>query len=261
VVFVQGIKTELSLADDQETFPSIRSRLVGAGFLRATRNNPEVGAACADPFDNDGDGVPNDNKLDRSLSQLETLLREFTVENPNTRLVVVGHSQGGLLALQSLQWAGKLPLDAVITLDGAVGGTPHFETGVAANFSCWGDPAARELNKLWKSTKDHVAQGTTAAFASKKMPNTRLVTLARSTGTRVMTIGSSDDCVFNPGQCSLPGADNTSTQVVETANIAATLSLGQNCAFACVVESHSEVLRNPEVLNAIEIFVGNPILP
>jgi hypothetical protein len=75
-----------------------------------------------------------------------------------------------------------------------------------------------------------------------------------------MTIGSRDDCVFNPARCSVGFIDNSSTQIVETANVRMILDLGQNCPFNlnCVKQSHNEVLDDPTVLSAVETFIGAP---
>jgi pimeloyl-ACP methyl ester carboxylesterase len=291
VVLLQGINTELFANIDDPVFPHIRSRLTG--FQRATRGSAEEGEDCLDDLDSDGDGIPNDGcpliinysynggmigqdgiwksysyscldtaqKLDSSLALLVSLLQEVSAANPNTRFVVVGHSQGGFLALQSLRWASNVALDAVVTLDGALGGTPSIVTGAAATFSCWGDPAARDFYEVWISTNAHSTQGTTAKSGPGQRSNGELVTTARSLGIRIMTIGSRDDCVFNPARCAVGFIDNSSSQIVETANVHLMLDLKQNCPFICIKESHSEVLGNPTVLNAVETFIGAPTVP
>jgi hypothetical protein len=291
VVLIQGINTKLFANIATPVFPLIRSRLTG--FQRAVRDSAEEGEDCLDDLDSDGDGVPNDGcpliinysynggligqagiwksfsyscldtaqKLDSSLALLGSLFQDVSAANQNTRFVVVGHSQGGFLALQSLRWATNVALDAVVTLDGALGGTPSIVTGAAATFSCWGDPAARDFNEMWKSTNTHSAQGTTARYGPDQRSNGELVTTARSLGTRIMTIGSRDDCVFNPARCAVGFIDNSSSQIVETANVHMMLDLGQNCPFVCIKESHREVLANPTVLSAVETFIGAPTVP
>jgi hypothetical protein len=299
VVLVQGVTTHLSETNDQDIFPLLRNRLAAAGFVRASRGTPEVRSECADQFDSDNDQIPNDgcalilnfsyagggigpggvwvptpyecrdtaNDLASSVGLLRLLLLNISSENPNTRFVIVGHSQGGFLALQSLRWASDFKIDAVVTLDGALGGTPRFETAVAAEFGCWGKPAAQDLFHMWKSTHLHLAQGTSAIFGFGPRPrpsNGTLVSSARSLGTRVMTIGSRDDCVFNPGKCALPGVDNTSTQIVETADVPVMLDLGQNCQFSqenCILPSHAEAWQNGTVVSEVIKFIGAPMIP
>jgi hypothetical protein len=291
VVLLQGINSKLFANVDDPVFPLLSSRLTG--FQRAARDSAEEGEDCLDDLDNDGDGIPNDGcpliidysynggmigqsgiwrsfsyscldtakDLENSLTLLGSLLQEVSAANPNTRFVVIGHSQGGFLALQSLRWASNVALDAVVTLDGALGGTPSIVTGAAAAFSCWGDPAAGDLYEVWKSTTVHSAQGTTAKYGLGQRSNGELVTTARSLGTRIMTIGSRDDCVFNPARCSVGFTDNSSSQIVETADVHMLLDLKQNCPFACIKQSHQEVLTNPTVLNAVETFIGAPTVP
>jgi hypothetical protein len=297
-VLVQGVQSDLSEATDQSVFTAVRLRLTQAGFLRAVRGTAETGAQCADPFDSDDDQVPNDGcplivnfsylggigapggiwvpnpygcentaqPLDDSVSHLLALLETLADLNPNTRFVVIGHSQGGYLALQSLRLAAQVPID-VVTLDGALGGTPALETGVLARFSCWGDPAAKDLVKVWKSTKDHANQGTTAEAREKpKLTNGELVTRAQvsTVGSRVMTIGNADDCVFSPRRCGALAkglVDNSSSQIVNTAT-RHSLTLGGNCSGPaqfpseeCIAVSHERVLLDPRALELVEAFV------
>jgi hypothetical protein len=281
---------------------------------RASRGPAESISQCADydvdgtPKDSDGDGVPNDGcplvlnfsyiggrvlpsghwvpipyrceatsfPLDSAVQALGFLLQDLAALNPNTRFVVIGHSQGGLLAMQSLRWASKVVLEAVVTLDGALGGTPYLETGIADAFSiCWGNPAAKDLNRVYESTqnKDKFRQGTTAVFrypyalnnADRTKTNGELVTQAKSFGTRVMTVGSLDDCVFNTLKCIdlKKFTDNTSSQIVDTANRRWLSSLGGNCidVLSCIPDSHERVLSNPEVVNEVKIFIGAPTGP
>jgi hypothetical protein len=85
---------------------------------------------------------------------------------------------------------------------------------------------------------------------------------------KVITIGSNDDCVWNPSRCEIPKlSDNTSSQIIENAeNIL--LSLGGNCPAVpglsleeCIARSHSRVLIDSFVLNLIGQYVGSPTVP
>ena len=164
------------------------------------------------------------------------LLQSYAAANPNTRLVVIGHSQGGLVSLQSLRQVafGQLNLDSLITLDGALGGTPNLAPAtalIAAILPDWGPPASYNLIKIWNTASDHARQGTTAIPVGEKITNALWVKLARKRGTRIATLGNQNDCIFNPAFCgaeSIP--DNSSTQIVEGANITQLLSLDVGCS-------------------------------
>jgi hypothetical protein len=303
VVFVQGINTELDLDTDQDIFPAIRGLLFALGFKRPSNGPQETGKQCANIKDDDGDSVPNDgcslilnysyddggvsteglwapfpyicedtsHALNLSIVRLGELIRKFSTANPNTRFVIIGHSQGGLIALQSLRFVGLpgIKIDTVITLDGALGGAPSFHSFIAGALSCWGDPASRGMSQLWDSATDHNRQGSTARFPGQP-DNASLVQAAQTQGTRVITVGSSDDCVWNPFACGILSANNTSTQIVNNADETRLFSLGGNCQanqvilavlHQCIVTSHSRVYENSAVLDIIRLAVGSPTVP
>ena len=81
-----------------------------------------------------------------------------------------------------------------------------------------------------------------------------------------MTVGSWDDCVFNPKRCALLGVDNTSSQIVETADFYMRFHLGQNCSYwelgdECIEFSHAVVHENATVVNQVIAFIGAPTAP
>ena len=148
-----------------------------------------------------------------------------------------------------------------------MGGSPKFEAGVADLFTPWGNPAAQNMITLWNSTTEHDRQGTTAKFLGQT--NEEVVRSAQANEVQVVTIGSSDDCVWNPANCNLPGRDNTSTQIIENANVAERFELDGNCpvnllvpsTHACFFRSHSIVLGDSRVLGIIRQAVGSPTVP
>lgn len=298
-VFVQGIKTELNPAIEEMVFPDLRARLIELGFSRPPKGAPEEGIDCTNDIDDDDDDVPNDgcplllnysytdgvvssatgiwlpnpyqcsdtkNAIFDSVLQLKRLILDFSQYNPNTIFIVIGHSQGGLIALQGARLArNNSTIDAVITLDGALGGAPPLAASTAGVFTCWGDPASSDMITIWNTTRDtdHHEQGTWAQFLGKT--NYATVKILQSTGTKVVTIGSNDDCVWNPELCSpfpFPTIDNTSTQIIKNADAAVLLNLGGDCHLrACITRSHNKVYKNSIVLDRIQGFVGSPTVP
>jgi uncharacterized protein (TIGR03437 family) len=304
VVFAQGINTELNIDTAGNIFPAIRDRLTSLGFVHPSRGAQETGKNCINTRDDDGDGVPNDgcplileysynagsvdpttgfwlptpygcsdtaNPLELSILRLGRLIQKFAGANANTRFVIIGHSQGGLIALQALRFVGLpgITIDAVITLDGALGGAPRFDTFIARALSCWGNPAAQEMVRLWMSASDHDEQGTTASFRGVQ-DNASLVQSAQAKGTRVMTIGNSDDCLWNVNACDWAGQDNSSTQIVLTADVGF-FALGGTCLInpvflptvvrECLEQTHKRVLDDPRILELIEQIIGSPTIP
>jgi len=204
------------------------------------------------------------DSLNSSVEELGNLLRDFTTANPNTRFILIGHSQGGLIALQGLRFAGvsSITIDTVITLDGALGGAPDADTVLTGIFTCWGNPAARQMSILWNSASDHSRQGTTARFMGRT--NEDIVKEAQGKHVKVVTIGSSDDCVWNPNRCGalFETRNNSSTQIIENATVPALLALGANCPLElCITLSHSIVQMDPNVLDIIQLAVGSPTVP
>lgn len=292
VVFVQGINSSLKPDTAEGTFPTIRTQL--GGLSRPSKGTEESGIQCTNVRDDDGDGVPNDGcplilnysyrggepdfdtgiwqpisyvKKDtarslftESIPRLKRLIRRVAQDNPNTRFVIIGHSQGGLIALHALELVPNqdITIDGVITLDGALGGAEKFETRVARFFTPWGNPAAAGMEYLWDTATNKSRLGTTA------LDNRQLVRFARSRGTAVMTLGNRDDCIWNPRRCGLRGTNNSSTQINEDADVHRLLSLGGNCGVlptsvaarvVCLFDSHGWVLENPRALNLINDFV------
>ena len=297
VVLVQGIRTTLDASAIGSVFPQIHARLLALGFSRPVFGPvAESGAQCADGQDSDGDGSADDgcplilpfsyrggtvgpftgtwapnnyacgdtrNSIASSMRRLDDLLTDFARANPNTKLAVIGHSQGGLLSLQSLETArgGGADVDVVVTLDGALGGTPPLGTAVTAAFSCWGSPASDDLVSLYRtvSASDRSRQGSAALATGIR--NSDLVLQAQQAGIRTVTVGSLNDCVFRPSECQIPTTDpdNTSSQMIETATTHL-LPLGGNCSVGtiCLEPSHSQVLQHPQVLSIIQNAIGSP---
>lgn len=313
VVFVQGINTSLNTSlkanrnTEERTFPEIRDLLINNGFSRPSKGNRETGVKCANVLDDDGDRVPNDGcplilnysylggevdsatgiwrpkayserhtsrRLfpDSILSLNNDLILEFARNNPNTRFVIIGHSQGGLIALHGLDLVTNqdIAIDAVITLDGALGGASRRNTLVAALATLWGDPAASDMVAVWRNATDKRRLGTTA------LGNRELVEFARSRGTKVLTLGNRDDCIWNTRNCGISGRNGSSTQINEAADVHKRFRLGGNCDVRdirlrpervfCILNSHGMILklkkhRIPNVRRLIEEFAGLPTVP
>ena len=137
---------------------------------------------------------------------LKSLIQRVITYTVNDKVMLVAHSQGGLIALQGAWFMSRsVPIDALITLDGALGGAPRLDATIA-RLKCWGNPAAADMINLWDSATDHDSQGTTAKFLGKD--NASVVAALQAARTKVVTIGSSDDCVWNPNKCNFSDKHN-----------------------------------------------------
>ncbi|MER2511750.1 MAG: alpha/beta fold hydrolase [Nitrosomonas ureae] len=299
VVFVQGINSELTATNDALIFSAMRDNFSALGFSRPSKGMPETSkpGACANTSDDDLDRIVNDgcplilnysynggttdsssgvwkpfsytktdtsHSLAMSYTFLATLIDSFRSQNPNTRFILLGHSQGGLIAFQATRYfltdPRKFPIDAIITLDAFLGGAPLFEAELAQIFTPWGFPAAADMRAIWYTTNQHDQQGGSARILWNS--NNEITKQAQLNGMKIMTVGSSDDCVSNPGKCLMLGHNNTSTQIIESANAKPLLNLGGNCPLACVNQSHSKVLSDSEVRMMVNTFlIENNLLP
>ncbi|MCP4747199.1 MAG: hypothetical protein GY874_13820 [Desulfobacteraceae bacterium] len=300
VVLVQGISTELL---DELPFPDLRVEIAVQNFVRPRRGIAEPEAVWEDGIDNDDDGVIDDGgplildfsyqgglvlpmtgrwlpnpyscwdtgqSIETSMDHLHSLLNDYATAHTNTVLSVVGHSQGGLVALQSLNLvvstpitAGGAALESVVTLDGALGGNPNPGLTITEWFQCWGNDAAQDLLITWNTASDNDAQGSTA-ISFGNMVHRDLVSLAAAREVRTMTLGSYNDCVFSPIDCGTPFLTNLSSQVIDTATWRYFM-LGGNCGgigfIKCIKDSHSMILSTPSVVTAVVDFLGAATLP
>ena len=167
------------------------------------------------------------------LIELRRLIVPFADANPNTDIYLVGHSQGGLIALQELGYLSQLPktvrVAEIITLDSPLGGTPLADAEMASISTCWKGQAVAELGAEYRTTTFHHDQGGSARLLCARFgcPDARLSTTnsqafqaARRT-TRVMTLGNVDDAVYNAPKChiDIPYFDynNVSTEIIPAA--------------------------------------------
>jgi hypothetical protein len=264
VVQVAGVRTSLpskytgcDSGGDADNFNPIRAALI-------VRPNPSTGQrrgfTCKDFLwysyrgghtdAETGEWSPNfyncrDTGRDYRLTiqALAELLSTVGRENPNTEFEVVGHSQGGLMAIQAvgIALAHMLPktttLDTVQTLDAPLGGAPAWGVKIMSEFrpcsadpeDAWKGPATRQMVEL----NDSVTIITTAAdtadvlgcvvgYALSCTGGPGLLNQAaafRATGGTLVNYGAYDDAVYDLTACvpdvpRLTAFDNRSTQVL-----------------------------------------------
>ena len=106
------------------------------------------------------------------------------------RIVVVGHSLGGLVAFQALSDNPMGEVSDVVTIDSPLGGVPDSELHLCIETGlCASGPVAGVLSDLYTNW-DATAQA-----------NAARVSRLASAGIRVTAWGNEGDCLYDPSRC------------------------------------------------------------
>ena len=269
VVFIDGGGSTVTCSapgdcsDPYDPFAAIRSALSAEGYESTDLATFSYAGGSLDP--STGAWIPNAStctqsadSYTQSLQLLASMVRTIAEAHPNSDISLVGLSQGGLLAFQSLELFASLPkgsqLSNVVTFDAPLGGIPlveiqHLET--VANLSCWSDggasPAAEQIVDLWNSTAPNqgTAQGDDATVMCHlvKYRGCASVTNAEAVShsiAQIQTWGNTDDGIFNPAACGYPGyVDATSSEIVSTAGGGLHDEGTVNGTSSCTIASHT----------------------
>jgi hypothetical protein len=249
VIFVNGASTSVTCtspgdcADLTGSLDPIRSALSSEGYAaddmpwfsykggkidKTTHAWIPNASTCAD----------TGQSLTKSTGLLRTMVRNVASATANSDISLVGLSEGGALAFQMLA-AQTTPLAKgsrvvnVITIDGPLGGLPAADitnlAQQAPSTACAFIPkptsAASQMAAVWNITAPNQGpqQGDDATvlcnvihFSGCTTAETNAQLVASRPDVNVETWGSSQDGVFNPAQCAIPGswADATPSQVV-----------------------------------------------
>jgi len=110
------------------------------------------------------------------------------------RIVVIGHSLGGLIALHALSDSPMAEVSDIVTIDSPLGGAPAAEIQTCIEYGfCVDGPVGSVLSKL---------QGD---WGQTKLDNAARVSHLAQVGTRVTAWGNQSDCLYAPAAC-LPAA-------------------------------------------------------
>ena len=107
VVFIQGLGTSLELVVGEKTFDTIQTQLLSQGFtkdqfLEFSYNGGKInnsGQWRARPYSCGDTG----KALATSTDTLIDMINQYSARHPGTKIVLLGHSMGGLLGVRSLQ--------------------------------------------------------------------------------------------------------------------------------------------------------------
>lgn len=251
VVQLLGIRTDLqrvdgvvsmnqlqNLAPDaifrDNTFDQLRARLiVEAGFhpddflWYSYRGGvvDESGRWMPEPYT----CVDTAQDLRQSVKRLRAMLVALGEAHSGGEVVLLGHSQGGLIAFQVLamlaEFEERIRVGTIITVDSPLGGSPALHVWPVALRTCWRGPANRQLIRLYRSSRNHRVQGSTARpligllGAGPAATTNAALAATAATKTAVYTFGYREDGVYMPGVCSKGFGrvpfDNSSSQVVD----------------------------------------------
>jgi pimeloyl-ACP methyl ester carboxylesterase len=263
IVFVQGIATTL----DTGTFTFLRSQLTdpawgytpGTDFQDFSYTGGALQGGVWRPNPYPCEATMQD--LDVSVSQLYTLLREYHTAHPDTRLVVVSHSLGGIVSFHLLDRLAADPdvaaaVDAIITVDSPVGGFAASNIEAVFGTMRQGLLAAPDVPDEWCGLAwdpfSHPVVNQVAALAGDArtvQDNGNRAQRAQQLGIRLVTLGNETDCLFAPVACLGVGRDQPETQhVADTLGgvyrgIYTPRGLGKGPCLECIIPSHGAILH------------------
>jgi pimeloyl-ACP methyl ester carboxylesterase len=237
LILLQGLATDSS--SDQPYFADIVNAVggnySGITYFSYNPNNPQ-GYSEQDSLQSDA----------KSVDALHaTVMREIAACNSVT-LDLIGHSNGGVVALQYLAKYGTSPeashIRHVITLDSSVNGLSYnFLNGLVLTAGLLGYDLSYLLNAP-------AIQDTIAMFNDSGTPQ-RNINLARSLSGKiaVLTMGSDNDLIVPFQSASIPGFSSEWSLDVMS-------SLCPTYVDACV--GHNEILHDPGVISKIASFLA-----
>lgn len=221
-VFVEGIGTDLTQREieamesgacsSDPTFGQIKFALVVhahatcTDFLRYSYNEGRV-LDDKEWYPNPYTCAETGRELDNRISYLFFMLRNYRRANPGIQFVLIGHSLGGVIALEVTKRIGErdLPADsvaAVITIDSPLNHVsrqnildvqrvmPALALTQCVGRLLYDSSVGRQLGDVTDQNRDTIRREKAA-----------LVTAAQAKGVRFMTVGNEQDCLWNLNLC------------------------------------------------------------
>lgn len=210
VILLQGFSTSLGEGTPSTTFSHVTDDLSSVGFtsndVRTYSYKGYSESLAPRPYSCDDVGQPLNVSMDRLEEAVSITQRQW----PGRKVVLVGHSYGGLVAIQALTRASNDPkhswlLDAVsgvASFDAPLYGSGswrHFVSFVLALFkdafeggSCKNTMLNSDASRTILALRDHLDE-TKARYDT-------LGASASVHGIRIATIGNQNDALYRPSQ-------------------------------------------------------------
>lgn len=291
VIFVSGLGSSLTATTasglcssaPESSFGAIGAALAGDGFTCA---DSLLYSYTGGTVDSSGVWHPTPygcydtgNHVATSVGKLVALMTTYRTVHPNAQFVLIGHSLGGLIALDA---SAKMPVGAilrVVTIDSPLQKVSRHNlkqfTQLVAPFiayaGCskvlWDSDAARDIATIHNHQTRLKAKGAAAAIVRK----------GHKRGVRYMTVGNASDCLWKPSACKIGGTwrDDSKTMTIASANKSKLYPLGTaGCDLSnvinkdgvvqfgnvpeiiCIGASHGLALQSPNVIADVVTFVG-----
>jgi pimeloyl-ACP methyl ester carboxylesterase len=215
---------------------------------------------------------PLNTPLIDSADHLHQLLTDYHAKYPNTTFTLVGHSLGGVVAIEALiQDFGSLTelVSTIVTIDSPVNGIP--DGGLREAFATIGRlhprfQCALDGDVYWQLRERYVREGYRNTLRS-------LANQAGQQGITIVTIGNNVDCLWFPNACFFPlGGDYHVQYIEDSAAITREFATEAICltierrgrwdydfrASDCVLESHWVLLASNDdnSLQVIADYIG-----
>ncbi len=193
-----------------------------------------------------------------SVDELHNLLIEYRDKYPNTTFILIGHSLGGVIAMEEVLQNVMMfdyeegLISTVITVDSPLHGLP---SGMS---KLW---LGRNVNALECVVNGQAFQRLFGLYESEPSYTSVLehaVTQAQQKDVTIVTVGNQSDCVLSPKVCSLGFSGDIETQYISNALIHK-FNIARPCTAPldyCIQGTHSAILSDRLAPNQLETIAG-----
>jgi pimeloyl-ACP methyl ester carboxylesterase len=225
---------------------------------------------------------PIQNDLDQSVENLHSLLDQYSRAHPNTRFILIGHSLGGLVAFQELNYVastdyakGAISISTIITVDSPLAGVTQdtLSASKALNLALPNkvdDCAAGAFYDMQDTATGQRLLDMNGSGSDTTQTNEQLVAAARRQGVRVVNFGNTQDCLYAPGVCTYPlplaqgdidtqWIPNSTAEARIVVDSAGCITVFHAITTACASKTHSAALNgeiDPGAVTAIATTIG-----
>lgn len=227
IIFLQGINTSFAGTEstDYGTFNDLRDHLAShygyypSDFLMYSYLGGVVNESTGRWQPNSYD-KSHPTEIDFTVEGIRRLHRDLIIPyhaaHPDTTFVLVGHSLGGVVAMEEVLQNIVAPdyerglIGTVITVDSPLLGIPKRESGHLLIDLAALIPFGHGRNFVGPAADQLVAMHDAEPATSESL--TEAVAQAKNKGVTVVTVGNTEDCVWLPSRCGLPVPGALSTQ-------------------------------------------------